>query len=291
MNKLKKRYYPYWIILPAFFVYSLIYIFPTIIGFIYSFTDWHIAFDTVSFIGLDNYRMMFEDPIALKALKNSFIVAFTNTIFLNMIALALAVALNRRFVTGNYLKSVFFMPCILCPVILGFLFTYILAPTGMLNQLLRTVGLGTLALDWLGTHKTALYAIVAVNVWAGSGYCMVIYLSGLQGIPDELVDSARIDGANSLQLFTKIKFPLIMPAFNINLLLTMVVGFKMFDLVMVLTGGGPGTSTQVISTFIRKSFAAGQLGYGSALNVVFFVLIAGITLPLLSYLRTKEVEL
>lgn len=288
---LHKKYYPYWFIAPGLVIYLVMYIFPTVLSFIYGFTDWHIALDTVSFVGLENYRTMLHDPIAATALKNSFIVATLNTVLLNTIGLSLAVAVNRKFRSGNYLKSIFFMPCIICPVVLGFMFTYILHPTnGMLNEFLQAIGLSSLAMDWLGSYDLALYSIVAVNAWAGSGYTMVIYLAGLQGVPEELIEAARIDGANAVQTFTHIRFPLILPAFNINLLITMIVGFKLFDIVLVLTGGGPGTSTQVISTFIRKSFAAGQLGYGSALNVVLFLLIAVIALPLLSYLRKKEVQ-
>lgn len=288
----KKRYYPYWFFIPALAIYGVVYVLPTLLSFFYGFTDWNIALDKISFQGFENYRIMWSDPIAATAFRNSFVVAFLNTVLLNVIGLGLAVAINRKFMTRDFLKSVFFVPCIICPVILGFLFTYILHPTsGILNGFLHSIGLSALALDWLGSYDLALYSIVAVNAWAGSGYCMVIYLSGLQSVPGDLVEAARIDGANAWQIFSKIKFPLILPAFNINLLITLIVGFKLFDIVLVLTGGGPGTSTQVISTFIRKSFSAGQYGYGSALNVVLFLLISAIALPLLGCLRKKEVEI
>jgi len=160
---------------------------------------------------------------------------------------------------------------------------------GALNILLKKLGLNFLVQDWLGNSKLALFSVIFVVVWQYAGYSMVIYIAGLQNIPLEMYEASSIDGVNAWQRFRYITFPLLAPAVTINILLTMISTLKTFDHIFVMTKGGPGYATEVISTLLyRESFTNNNMGYGSAISVVLFALITSVSLITLKYLRRRE---
>jgi len=210
-----------------------------------------------------------------------------NRIVLPIMKPAMATQAIFAFVTSwnNY-----FMPAILCSIIIGLLFNSILHPKGLLNSFLSDTGLGFLKQNWLTDTKIVMYTISGVEIWQWSGFHMAIYLAGLQGVPSDLRESMLIDGANGWQRFRYLTFPFILPSFNINLITSLIGGFKVFDMVFLLTNGGPGFASQVVGVQIYKAFGDGFWGLGTAYSVLQFAVIMILSMTILSYLRTKEIE-
>lgn len=223
-------------VLPALFGYLLFYMYPLVVTFVYSFTDLSLYKPKLNFIGIRNFTHLFRDDSAIVGIKNSIIYAIAMTILQNALAIPLAVALNRPLKTKNILRLVFFAPAVLSPLVVGFLWSYIMSATdyGLINQGLKAIGLSEI--NWLGNPKLALYSIIITQVWQWTGYAMVIYLANLQGISKELYEAAYIDGANSRVIFWKITLPLLIPSISFNTVMSMIGGLKAFDIVFAMTG-------------------------------------------------------
>ncbi|WP_455382264.1 carbohydrate ABC transporter permease, partial [Salinispira pacifica] len=278
------------LVIPGFSLYFLFFLVPVVAGFYYAFTNWNMFLSEIDFNGLDNFKRMFTTPVSALAVKNTLIFSVVTTVGKNVIGLGLAIILNQAIRTRNALRAIFFSPSILSYIVIGLLFSSILHPDGLLNSFLGAVGLGSLSQSWLGDKNIVMYTISFVEIWQWAGFHMAIYLAGLQSIPKEYGESCRIDGAGPLQTFFHITMPLIISTFNINLVLSLIGGFKVFELVYILTNGGPGTASQVISTQIFKAFGNGEWGYGTAMNLVLFLFITIIALTVLNLLRRREVE-
>lgn len=282
--------YKYSLVLPALLIYGILFIVPAVIGIYYSFTDWNVSKTAISFIGIDNYKTIFKDNELKKAIANTFTYAVIVVVFKNLIGLLLALAVNVKMPFRNYLRSIFFLPCVLSTIVIGLVFVPILHPEGILNAFLRTVGLGFLEQSWLVDSKIVMYSIAGVSIWQWSGYHMVIYLAGLQGISETYYEASKIDGANAFQRFFKIYLPLLAPSININLILSLIGGLKVFSEPYALTGGGPGKASQVIALEVFSKFGKGEWGLGTALNVTLMIFVSLICIPLLYFMRKKEVE-
>lgn len=268
---------PWWFVVPALAIYLFIVVVPSFRGGFFSFTDWNGLGDDWSFVGLENFADVFTDRAAQAALMNTIILAVVATVVQNAIGLALALGVNTMVKSRYVLRVIFFAPVVLTPLVAGYVWSYLLSPSGAVNEALRGVGLGALAQDWLGDPRFALGSIIVAIVWQFSGYSMVIFLAGLQAIPDEIMEAAVIDGAGPWRRFRSVIFPLLNGAIVINVMLSLIGGLKQFDQVVAMTGGGPGTATETISTLIYKNaFAFGEYPFSTALAVVMTVLIAGL---------------
>lgn len=288
----RRSRYPLYLLLPALGIFALFFIVPTLTGFYYSFTDWNIHADQVQWVGLKNYREMLTDRRVEIAFKNTFVFAGLVTVLQNVSGLGLALVLNETPHIRNLLRTIFFSPYVIAPIVIGYIFRALYHPrNGMVNRFLSAVGLDALTTDWLNNPGVALYAIVATDIWRVAGFSMVIYLAGLQTIPQELAEAASIDGAGWFKRFRYVVFPLLAPSFTVNVLVAMISSMKVFEIVTVLTDGGPGYATEVFYTYIRHTFSLGLMGYSTAINVVVFLLVTGIGLPVLHLLRKREVEL
>jgi raffinose/stachyose/melibiose transport system permease protein len=285
------RLYNPLLVAPGFLVYVVFFIVPTVIGFWFAFTNWNMYLPTVELTGLANFKRMFADRISVLAIRNTFLFAVVTTVGKNVIGLALALALNQALRSRNALRAVFFAPSVLSYIVIGLLFSSILYPDGLFNTFLRGVGLSSLARSWLSTRGLVMYTISAVEIWQWAGFHMAIYLAGLQAIPREYGEASLIDGAGPVRKFFSLTLPLIIATFNVNLVLSLIGGFKVFELVFILTNGGPGTASEVINTQIYRAFGNGEWGYGTAMNLVLFLFITVIALTILNLLRRKEVEL
>lgn len=285
------RFYSPLFVVPGLAVYVVFFLLPVIIGFWYAFTDWNMFLDTISFNGLENFRRMFTHRVTSLAIRNTLLFSAVTTVGKNLLGLALALALNQALRGRDVIRTIFFAPSVLSYIVIGLLFSSLLHPTGLLNEALRTVGLGALARSWLADRAVVMYSVSAVEIWQWSGFHMAIYLAGLQSIPRELGEACRIDGARPLQKLLNVTLPLIIPTFNVNLVLSLIGGFKVFEQIYILTNGGPGTSSQVVSTQIFEAFGNGEWGYGTAINLVLFLFITFIALTVLNLLRRREVEL
>lgn len=290
MYRTHEKMYTYSLVVPALLIYGIFFVVPAINGIYYSLTDWNVSKTTINFIGLKNFEKIFLDSELRKAITNTFTYAIVVVVFKNLFGLLLALAVNVKMVFRNYFRSVFFLPCILSTIVIGLVFVPILHPEGILNTFLGMIGLGFLENSWLTDTKIVMFTIAGVSIWQWSGYHMVIYLAGLQGISETYSEAAKIDGANAFQRFFKIYLPLLAPSVNINLILSLIGGLKVFSEPYALTGGGPGKASQVIALEVFSRFGKGEWGLGTALNVVLMIFVALICIPLLIHMRKKEVE-
>ncbi|MGF9696213.1 MULTISPECIES: carbohydrate ABC transporter permease [Paenibacillus] len=287
--KRAKNLYSYYMIFPALLIYSIFFVIPAMAGFYYSFTDWRLDRLELQFIGWDNFKKIFSDKTLILALQNTAIFAIVTVIGKNVIGLLLAVGLNMRLRTKNLLRAIFYSPSILSILVISILFTPMLRTEGTINRLLESVGLDSLSQAWLTNPSIVIWTIAIVSIWQSAGFQMAIYLAGLQSISQEYYEAATIDGASSWKSFFKITLPLLLPAININLMLTLIGGLKVFSEVYVMTGGGPGNASQVVGTIILRSFGEGNWGLGTAVNTLLFVVVTIIAIPLLIFMRRKEV--
>ena len=282
--------YSYWLIVPALLIFGIFFVFPSVYGVYYSFTDWTIGKDSISFVGLKNYLSILESSELKLAIYNTFLYAIVVVIGKNVNGLLLALAVNTDLKLKGYFRVIFFLPCVISTIIIGLVFVPILHPNGILNEFLGKIGLGFLQQSWLVDRKIVMFSIAAVSIWQWTGYHMVVYLAGLQGISTSYYDAAKIDGASALQRFRYITFPMLAPAFNINMLLSMIGGLKVFSEPYALTNGGPGNASQVIALEVFSKFGRGQWGLGTALNVTLTIFVSIICVPVLYNMRKREVE-
>lgn len=269
-----KKVYPNYFWFVPLLIYTMIFIIPSILGLLYSFTNWTIYSSSKTFCGLDNYKNLLGDSLFRMGFRNTIIFTIFTTAAKAVIGFALALALNAKIPTKNALRTIYYLPAIFSSLIVGVVFRSILMPkTGLLNTFLGVISPGLAANDWLGQPSTAMAAVIFVEIWRGAGYCMVLFLAGLQGISSEYYEAATIDGAGGWQKFKSITAPLMMPTLNTVISLSIIGGLKVFDIVIALTKGGPGLSTEVLSTTVYKYLGNGAMGTGSAANMCLTVFV------------------
>ena len=272
-KKIYKNYFTY----PALFFYILLFIIPVILNFVYSFTNWNaikMTGETVRFVGLDNYIKIFQNKELIRVIFRTLFFAAVTTFFKNIVGFLLALAFNEGLKTRNILRAIFFLPAMLSPLIIGLIFGSVFMKNGFANQLLIVLGFENLTRSWLTTKSTALGTTMFVEIWRQVGYHMVIYLAGLQLIDKTYYEAAAVDGANEMQQLIFITLPRIIPSLIINLLLSLSQGLKAFDIIFVLTGGGPSGSTELINTLVFREFGKKLYGMSSAYGVILFVITA-----------------
>ncbi|RCK68753.1 MULTISPECIES: carbohydrate ABC transporter permease [Desertihabitans] len=281
---------PYALIVPALLFYAVVVLYPTVAGGVYAFTDWN-GRRAATFVGLDNFVQLGTDPAPRSALANTLLIAVSTTLLQTLLGLALALALHTSLVSRNVLRTLFFAPALLPPVIIGFLWQYVLTPSGPMNDALSAVGLGALTQNWLGDPSIALASVIGVIIWQNAGLTMVIYLAGLQGVPEELLEAAAIDGAGRWQRLRRVTLPLLVPATTIAMSLTLIGSLKLFDQVYVMTGGGPGYATETLSVVMYKeAFVSGRYGYSTAIALVLTMIVFAFAFVQLRGLRRFEVD-
>lgn len=259
-------------------------------GFGYALTNWNSMTDTIKFVGLDNFRTIFATGEYLKYISNTVVFTVVTSIFEAVIGISLALVLNTHLKSKNILRSIFFLPQTVAPLIIGLIFSSIFAPSGIINDFLKMIGLGAFTHSWLTETKFAMPAVMSVEVWRWAGLNMVIFLAGLQIIPKAYYEAASIDGASRWQKFKNITVPYIIPAVTINTVLNAIHGLKVFDIIFSLTNGGPGTVTEVLSTSVYREYGAGHYGLSTALNLVMFILTTVVACTLQVIISKREVE-
>ena len=275
------------LVVPALIFYIVFVIYPLIGGIYYSFTDWDGIGASLNLVGIKNYMQIFQDKYVLEPLANTFIFAFLSMILLNVIGLLLAVGLENILAGKNLFRALLFVPAVLSSLVVGYIFSFIFSePIAALG---KALGVTEIANNLLGSTRYSLYMGILVGAWKMAGWYMVIYIAGLQNIDQSLYEAADIDGASNWSKFRFVTFPLIAPAFTINMILSVERAFKEYDLMFSLTGGGPGRSSELISmTIYNESFTNKRAGYGSALGVILFLIIVVITLAQMFVLRRRE---
>jgi raffinose/stachyose/melibiose transport system permease protein len=264
------------------------FLLPTCSSFYYSLTRWTL-FDS-EFIGLDNFTQFFEEPALTKGLTNTLIYAFLTSGMKVVLGMLLAVLLTSSIVGKAFMRSVVFFPVLVSTIGVGIMFTVLLEPdVGLVNEALAVVGIS--GPRWLVDPRYALLSVALVDVWKGVGLATVIYIAGIVSIPREYADAARVDGASALQVFRHVTLPLARPATVTVIILSLIGGLRSFDLIWAMTRGGPGFTSDVIASVIYKQYQAGFYGLSTAGNVVLFVLVTAIILPLYAFLSRREVQL
>ncbi len=288
-NKQTYVKYPYYFIVPALVLFFIFIVLPTLMGFFYAFTDWNIYNSNINFIGFRNFNAMITEKYLGNAFKNTIVYSTGAAVLQNLYGLFLAVALTRKLKSVNFFRTVFFIPRVLSALVVGYIFVAVLHPNGLFNNILSMAGIIT-NIQWLADYQITLYVIIAVNAWYYTGTAMIIYIAAIKSIPIELVDSAKIDGAGSWGVFKEITFPLIASAFTINVTLSLIGALKAFELVFVLTGGGPGRSTEIMNTYIYSEYSQGRYGYATAVGLFLFLFVCAVALPIIKVLRKREIE-
>lgn len=275
---------------PALFFFMLIIAAPFVLGMYYSFTEWSGAAKDPVWVGFANFTKIFtDDPAFLKSFTFTALFTVAGVLLTNLIGFFLAYFLTKPLKTKNVLRTVFFMPNVIGGLLLGFIWQFIFvrgfASVG------EATGLAFFNLPWLGDETTAFWAIVIVFVWQTAGYLMVIYISSLNNVPTEVLEAAQIDGASRGQILRSIIVPLIMPGVTVCLFLAISWSFKMFDLNLSLTKGGPFRSTESLALNIyNEAFVNGRYGLGTAKALIFFIVVAIITSIQVRLTKSREVE-
>lgn len=270
---MNKKIYPFSFTLPTLALYAVFFVIPGLMGFYYAFTDWNSYSSAINFVGLDNFRKLFSaSEHYMGYISNTLEFTVSTIVLKTVLGLAFALVLNEGVRMKNVHRVLIFMPAIVPMLVVGLIFKSVLNPaTGLLNESLRFVGLGVLAKQWLVDIDWAFKSIIAVDTWKGVGYIMIILLAGLQSISRSYYEAAEIDGAHWWAKLRFITIPLLMPALIVTTVLNLLHGLKVFEVVYVLTNGGPGYATDVLFTVIFKEFSLGRYGVGTALSSVLFV--------------------
>jgi raffinose/stachyose/melibiose transport system permease protein len=281
------RFYPSWFYIPAAVMYVVFFAVPTFASFYFALTRWSL-FDS-QFIGMDNFVQFLREPQLYRGFINTFIYGFLTSAAKVVLGMALAVLLTSPIIGRGYLRGVVFFPVLVSTIGVGLTFKALLDPFhGLVNAFLGLFGIG--GPGWLTDPKLALFSVMAVDVWKGVGIATLIFMAGIVAIPQEYFEAARVDGAGSWRVFRSITLPLSRPATGTVIVLSLIGGLRSFDLIWATTRGGPGFTSDVIASVIYKQYQAGFFGLSTAGNVILFVVVTAVMVPISRLLNRKEVE-
>ena len=276
----------YWMTVPAMILFMVFLYWPFLRGVMYSFTN-SKGYGKYKWIGLTNYKAMFQDERIGRAYLFTFFIAIVVTIPVNLLSMFIAVLLNSKIAFRNGFRAIYFIPYTLAVLVVGYVFKYIFMMP--IPELGKALGIGWLSESMITSESLAWAPIVVLSVWQGVAYTTLIYLAGLQTIDTDIYEAAALDGVNAWQKFWQITFPLIGPFFTINLVLTMKGALGTFDQVVALTGGGPNSATETVTYLIYQGgLTGGEYAYQTANAVMFFIVLAIIAFIQLKFFGSKE---
>ena len=274
---------------PALFIYIIVVVFPTVYSLFLSFCDWN-GLGAKKFVGLKNYIQLFtSDSVFYTALRNNIIWIILTICLTVLLALLLALVLNRSFRGRIVYRAIFYFPYMLSWIIVGIIWKWMYNPNfGLINQVLGMVGLDSLKGAYLSNTKMALYCVFIAALWQGLGQPMLYFLAGLQTLPNDILEAAKIDGAGKFNLFFRVIVPMLKETFVIVLATQIIASMKVYDIVYVMTDGGPANSTQTLATYMyNQTFTYSQLGVGSAIATVLVVIMMVVIVPYVAF-STKD---
>lgn len=289
-NRNRKKWYALFTV-PLLIIFITVVIIPFLIGIYYSFFAWDgIAANPKEFVGFENFMNLMEDKRFLESAWLTTIFTLLSVITINAVGLAFALLVTSKIRTANAARTMLFMPYLIGGLILGYIWKFVFLDVfAFLGEL---TGLDKIFFNWLIDPEFALFGMVFVFTWQMAGYIMIIYIAGIQSIPNDVIEAAKIDGATPWQRFLRITFPLLMPALTISLFLTLSSAFKIYDVNLSLTGGGPANATELFAMNIyNEIFGSGNYGFGQAKAIVFFLIVAAITLTQVYLTKKREVEM
>lgn len=276
--------------IPAFLLIAVFLFIPLGNALRISLFKWNGYSQNMKFVGFENYLDIFTDKVFWRSTGNTFIYAFGSTLLQNIVGLATAILVNKSFKGRNVVRLILYMPIMISGIIMGAMMSYIFDyDNGILNNILNMFGMENIY--WMGSGLRAVIIITLVNSWQAMGYCMLIYLAGLQNIPMMYKEAARLDGANKRQEFFRIVLPLLMPSVTIAVITNLIGGFKLYDVIVTLTGGGPNRKTLSLSYYLSLLyFNDEKAGYAAAVGVMLTLIIFIVTVPINKFLRSRKVE-
>lgn len=288
----RNKVYPWGMALPAAVLFFILCLLPGILGIGYSFTNWNVYSEELKFVGLRNYQKIFTgNSEYLKYMINTLGFTFVTSIAKTVIGLLLALLLAQPFIKLRGMhRMVIFSPQVMSYLVAGLAFQSLLHPTtGFVNNFLRSVGLGSLAQNWLTDLHLVWPSVVSVDTWKGMGYIMMVILAGITSISPDYYEAAGMDGANFRQKFRHITLPLLKPVIVNVTVLNVTYGLRVFDMIYALTNGGPGNATGVINTAVYKEFALGDYAMGTTLSSVLFYIMLALMFLVIRSMENKEV--
>lgn len=273
--------------LPAFVMFTVFFIYPLTKGIGMSLTDWS-GYGQARFVGFTNFVNFFHDPRALSDIRTTVLFALGSAPLLNVVGLIYALLMNSKFRGKSFARACIYMPAIISPLIMGYIWYLLLQPDrGVLHQLLSQGASLSLLGNWMSDYRSQMIVLILANVWQYAGMTMIIYLAGLQNISRELYEAAQIDGASKWQAFWHLTLPLLGPSIRINVVTNIIGSLSVFDIVMALTGGGPGYQTETLSIYIMRMCYGSKTGYSTAVAVIMFLIVL---LPVVIALRLTRVK-
>jgi raffinose/stachyose/melibiose transport system permease protein len=276
---------------PALFLYALFVLIPIVQAVYYSGFKWNGLTPLTNFIGLANYQRALADPVFLSAMVHNAIIVTLSLLIQIPFAVTLALILNRRFRGRSFFRLIFFAPYVLSEVITAAVFQLMLMPGSVVDQALTSVGLGGFTQLWLADRSIVMGTLFVIISWKYFGFHMILLLAGLQGIPRELQEAAAIDGATNRQTIRYVTLPLLGPTLRVSVFLSIIGAIQLFDLVWVTTGGGPANASNTMATYLFDwGFRRFQLGYGSAVAVIIFVIAFAVALGYQRYVLRRDTE-
>jgi raffinose/stachyose/melibiose transport system permease protein len=276
---------------PALLVYVTFVLLPVILAAVYSFYNWNGLGALDRFIGFDNYARALADPIFLGAMRNNFVIVVLSLVIQAPLAIGIALLLNRPLKGRTLIRTLIFVPYVLSEVVVGLAFRLLLPPAGPVDSVLTSLGWTGEKPLWLADPDVAFWTLFAVITWKYLGFAIILMLAGLQGVPDELSEAAAIDGANWWQIQRHITLPLLGPTIRIWAFLSMIGSLQLFDMVWILTGGGPVNATETMATYmVEYGNGRSQIGYGSAVAVVLFVVSLVVALLYQRYVLRRDLS-
>jgi raffinose/stachyose/melibiose transport system permease protein len=280
----------WWIyVAPITIAVACLYFLPLLINWYLAFTDWSGFKSGVDFIGLANFRTLQDLYDLTDQVRLTFIYAITASAIGNAIALMLALALEERTRGNQLFRAIFFIPVLLSPLAAGYVWAGILNAAGPLNQAI-SVFIPGFDMAWLGSTTLAIFLVAAIDAWKWAGFFTLIYLAGLSTVPHELKEAAVSLGANRWQVFRNAKLPFLAPAITFNITVTVIGAMSTFDIILATTGGGPGNATRVLNILTLDQFGIGYFGLASATSLVVTILVTLTAIPLIWYLRRRELD-
>lgn len=286
--KKKRINFAQFLSLPALALFGVFFVYPLLKGIGMSLTNWD-GMGEAQYVGFKNFIDFFSDARAIQDIKTTLIFAFGSALLLNFVGLAYALLMNNHFFGKSIARVIIYLPAIISPLIMGYIWYFLLQPgRGYLHYAFAQLGLPDLIGNWMSSYPTALTVLVLVNVWQFAGMTMIIYLAGLQSISSDVLEAALIDGASRGQRFMRVTLPLLMPSIRINVVTNIIGSLSVFDIIMSLTEGGPGYSTESLSIYIMRMCYGSRTGYSTAVAMILFVIILIPVLVSMRLTRAKD---
>ncbi len=276
-------------LLPWLISFAVFSAYPLVFSVYTSFTNYSGINPRSEFVGLSNYTRAFKDPVFLKAISNTFNFVFITVPITTVISFILAILLTSGVKFKRIFQAGYFLPSVISMVVISMIWLYIYSATGPLNLFLKALGFNVSTSSWLASAKTALGSIMVMDIWSALGYYTVLFIAGLQSIPIQLYEAARIDGATKWQMVSRITLPLLKPTILFVIAINSIRSFQIFTEIFTLTGGGPANSTQTIVHYLYDvSFRKFEMGYGSAIAYILFLIIMSVTFVQRKLLRSEQ---